>query len=216
MSKSLYELLLLIDASEEARELANVSRRQERKKYYLNLQKEILDLIQCATLHIDISIGNPVEFYNNIASYFKKKKKEEIIPLEKLILNEDFAEKIIKKCQDFDELLSNNTEKKNYAKEVLKNPLFIRIVGERAEEDKEELERKIEAKINIKTVGKDVYDLTNTSDDWKNKIELLRKKEKITEAKYNKYMIQINYLISYYFSCKKGEQEKLVKRIKEK
>ncbi len=210
---------MLIDAYQEFENLAKVSKRKARKSYYLVLQTQTLELISTAASIIGISIKDPKEFQKQINIYFEKRKnKTKRFPIEDLIMDENMDEKPIEKiilsCQDFDNLPYENKKRKNYFTCVAKTPLYKSITGQVTEDKKEELEENLEESIHFENIGKNIYEITNTTDDWKNKLEELRKEGRITEEEYKKYMMQIDYLTSYYFSLINGEQGKFEEEIK--
>ena len=215
MPKVLNELLMLVDSYQEFESLAKVSKRKERKNYYLILQKQTLELISAATNIIGISIGNPKEFYHQINVYYEKRKnKEKIFPIEDLITDESQIEKIILLCQNFDKLSYQNEQRKSYFTFVSSKPLYKKIIGLIAEDKKEELEKRIAIPINFESRESDIYQIANISNEWKNALEKAKKEGRITEEEYSNHMAQIDYLTNYYFSIINGEQGKFEEEIK--
>lgn len=72
MSKSLYELLATIASYKEFSDLANASQKIDTKKYYLEMRKSNLLLIDKMASIIGIDIKNPLDFYEENKEYTKE------------------------------------------------------------------------------------------------------------------------------------------------
>lgn len=122
--------------------------------------------------------------------------------------------------EDFISFISSidiTPEQRKAISELRKEPMYKKLVGETALQQKSELEEVLGSKINNEgyTFADEVApriayktedQLEKELDDYSDKLSQLLSDGSITEEQYNKYDQNLDYIYTYYFSQSKGEQ----------
>lgn len=182
LSKRVYEFIKIIETFYEWKEKENNSKKMKEKLYYKELQKEILELLTTASELLKIEVAELFHLYET----YLKAEKIEIDLYNQLTIQEE----------------------KRYFELIRKNTLYKQIMGKTAEKRLDFLEILLNEYMDISTVGKDIYSLTEKIDDWQKKNQELYNLNKISLEECLQNERDISYLSDYYWSILNGTQEK--------
>lgn len=204
MTKSLFELLTLIEAYEKQENFQRKLQQEEHKKYFIEMQKMTLRLIQNLCKQKRISITDYLEFYKEVNLYLKdpdiyilnqgNKIENEILWLEE-------KDRSDRSCGILEGYKIEEMESKEF--------LFQKIMGKRALMEKQHMEKNLKINIDATIKQSKEYNFLSISHYWRSFLQNKKDSRQITKIQYEEYLRNIEYISNYYWSIKIGQQKTL-------
>lgn len=205
MSKSVFELLTIIEAYERYGKLAEKMQNNKHKMYYLELQKITLSIIKnlcnqkCLPSQKEMILQNPQKFYDEA---YKCIKIEENCPpnLRKIVNITGKANTILKQIEKEDEWkIHQGLKLEPRAEEAI---LFNKIMCQKVFPFKQEMETTIGIDFFSELEKHREFSYPCTAYYWTELLKNLLEEKKITEEQYEVYLRNLEYMCNYYWDLK--------------
>lgn len=205
MSKSVFELLTIIEAHKRYGKLAARMQNDKHKMYYLELQKITLKLIKrlcdqkCFPSQEEIILKDPQKFYDE--AYKCIKIEENCSPnLRKIINITGRANTILKQIEREDHWnIHQGLELETGTDEII---LFHRIMGKKVLPYKKEMETIMGIDFFSELEKYRIFSYPHTAHYWTELLKKLLEERKITEQHFQTYLRNIEYLCNYYWDVR--------------
>lgn len=212
MTKSVYELLTLIEAYNKYGQLASCHKIEEHKKYFLTLQKRTLQIIMELSNQKHILLPDFDKFYKEAYQYLEEENEYSLI-LKSVLNPVGETASIIDSLWKQDEIegiyggyqIPYNTTRAL---------LFNRIMGKKALSQKPEIEQNMGLNILSTLKENREYYFYAVYHYWNQLLKDLEQEEKITKEQQIDYLINLEYLSNYYWNLKMGQDRMLNLSIK--
>lgn len=207
MSKSLYELLIMIESSREMYDRSITVTGNERI-HLLELTNATYELISQLS---DIISPNISSIYSgDIDSFYSD--MENFITGSHYSIPEDKKDELLaisREAEVIDEQIGSDEVVREYDN-LKSNPLYIRIMGQNAMKQISDLEKIAggNTRFSLESAGYDEEEINESYDKWNEILSSKLKSGSLNEREYDYYSRQLGYLKDYYVSTRKGEQEK--------
>ena len=196
MTKSLYELLKLIEASREFDKKSMETIGAERLNYF-HLCDTALALIDD-----DIIEKGLDAFYIDMINFLSDENKPQ------LVFSPEKLRDLVYDSQILSESVGSKEQKRKYH-EIRSNPLFKKIMGENAKDQLPQIKKVFSQSesFELADIGDNINCIEEKIENWEENLSQKLESKEIDSNMYEYCSMQLEYLESYYMSILKGEQK---------
>lgn len=213
MSKSIFELLTLIEAYQKYSQLASILTQEEHKKYFQSAKVVTLKLIEKFCKQKKIIIEDLQYFYENATKYLDTKNQFSS-SLQKILNPISEIDRTIQDLQEQDLLFGGDLSGLKIENTDLSSLLFCKIMGRKALQEKKEMEENLEMNILSTLKENGEYYFEAVHNEWINVLNEKMKNKNLTEEQYKNYLRNIEYISNYYWMLHKKQNRMLTLNLK--
>ncbi len=205
MTKSLYELLKIIEASREFDKKSMETIGAERLNYF-HLRNTALTLIDDFSRVIfpydDIMEKGLDAFYIDMINFLSDENKPQ------LVFSPEKLRDLVYDSQILSESLGLKEQKRKYH-EIRGNPLFKKIMGENAKDQLPQIKKVFSQSesFELADIGDNINCIEEKIENWEENLSQKLENKEIDSNMHEYCSMQLEYLESYYMSILKGEQK---------